>query len=102
MKKETVDGGEIAATVRKDHKWLRRIAAAVISVILLASGVLMLNVNVRAAVLGVFSGQESEETSCFDPYVFSEEFGEGDYDVLFTYQGEIAYYLVINLTPELY
>jgi len=54
----------------------------------------------EAAFCETFTGQESEEISCFDPYVFSEEFGEGDYDVLFTYQGGIVYYIVINLTPE--
>ncbi len=55
----------------------------------------------EAAFCETFTGQESEEVSCFDPYVFGEEFGEGDYDVLFTYKGEIVYYIVINLTPEI-
>ena len=54
----------------------------------------------EAAFCETFTGQESEEISCFDPYVFSEEFGEGDYDILFTYQDKIVYYIVINLTPE--
>ncbi len=55
----------------------------------------------EAAFCETFTGQEEPDFPCFDPYVFSEEFGEGDYDVLFTYQGEIVYYIVINLTPEI-
>ena len=54
----------------------------------------------QAAFIETFYGQEDTDISCFDPYVFSEDFGDGDYDVLFTYQGDIAYYTVINLTPE--
>ena len=46
--------------MKKDHKWIRRGAAVVIAVILLASGILMLNANVRAAVLGAFAGQGHE------------------------------------------
>ena len=55
----------------------------------------------NAAFCETFTGQESDEYSCFDPYVFSEDFGEGYYDVLFTYRGEIVYLLVIYLTPEI-
>ena len=60
MKKETIAGGNDRGGT-KDHKWIRRTAAVVISAILIVSGVLMLNVNVRAAVFGVFSGQENED-----------------------------------------
>lgn len=64
MKKETVVGENSGGRTRgeiKDRKWLRRISAVLISAVLIVSGVLMLNVNVRAAVLGVFSGQENED-----------------------------------------
>ena len=53
----------------------------------------------KAAFVETFTVQEAD-TACFDPYVFSEDFGEGDYDVLFTFKGEIVYYLIINLTSE--
>lgn len=52
-----------------------------------------------AAFIETFYGQV-DDTSCFDPYVFSEDFSEGDYDVLFTYKGKIVYYTIITLTPE--
>jgi len=53
----------------------------------------------KAAFTEIFTEQPAD-ASCFDPYVSSEDFKEGDFDVLFTYQGEIVYYIVINLTPE--
>ncbi len=53
----------------------------------------------EAAFTETFTEQPAD-ASCFDPYVFSENFGEGNYDVLFTYKGEIVYYIVIQLTPE--
>ena len=54
----------------------------------------------EAAFVETFTGQENPEEPCFDPFVFGEDFEEGDYDLLFTYQGNIAYYMVINLTSE--
>ena len=55
----------------------------------------------EAAFVETFTGQEDPEWPCFEPYVQPNDFEEGDYDVLFTYQGKITYYLVINLTPEI-
>lgn len=52
-----------------------------------------------AAFVETFYVQEPD-VECFNPYVFSENFTEGDYDILFTYKGEIVYYTVITLTSE--
>lgn len=54
----------------------------------------------QAAFIETFTAQEDAEYSCFDPYVLSDDFSQGDYDILFTYKTEIVYYTVINLTPE--
>ena len=58
------------------------------------------DITENAAFVETFYGMEEPDYACFDPYVFSEDFTEGDYDILFTFKGEIAYYVVINLTSE--
>ncbi|MBQ6677912.1 MAG: hypothetical protein IJM71_07685 [Clostridia bacterium] len=57
MKKDGIirDGDSVPAE-RGGRKWLVRIAAIAVGAIILTSGILMLNANVRDAVLGVFSG----------------------------------------------
>ncbi|MBQ1502413.1 MAG: hypothetical protein IIZ35_00260 [Clostridia bacterium] len=58
MKKDGITSdGEVTPAVRGGRKWLVRIAAIAVGAIILTSGILMLNANVRAAVLGVFSGR---------------------------------------------
>ncbi len=54
----------------------------------------------KAAFVEIFTGMEDADSACFEPYV-SSDFEPGDYDVLFTYKGEITYYIVINFTPEI-
>ncbi len=57
MKKDGITSDcEVTPAVRGGRKWLVRIAAIAVGAIILTSGILMLNANVRAAVLGVFSG----------------------------------------------
>lgn len=58
-------------------------------------------ISEQAAFIETFTAQEPD-TACFEPYVFGEEYLQGDYDILFTYKTEIVYYTVINLTQEVF